>query len=74
MSIPDDVFARADRLAKQLQTSRSDLYSRALAEYIARHDPDEVTSALNRVAAKVDTHLDPAMRKAAHRRLRSTEW
>lgn len=38
VSIPDDVFAKADRLAKQLQTSRSDLYSRALAEYIASLD------------------------------------
>jgi metal-responsive CopG/Arc/MetJ family transcriptional regulator len=32
ISIPDDVFAAAERLARRLKKSRSELYSRALRE------------------------------------------
>jgi metal-responsive CopG/Arc/MetJ family transcriptional regulator len=30
--IPDEVFAEAEKLARRLKTSRSELYSRALRE------------------------------------------
>ena len=39
VSIPDDVFEEAERLATELKTSRSQLYSRALQEFVARHAP-----------------------------------
>ena len=74
VSIPDDVFTKADKLAKRLHTSRSDLYSRALAEFIARHSPDEVTDTLNRIAERVDTSIDPAFKAASRRSLRKVEW
>jgi len=45
ISIPDDIFAQADALARVLKTSRSDLYTRAVREYVARHGEDEVTAA-----------------------------
>ena len=41
VSVPDEVFQRAERLAKRMKVSRSELYSRALREYLARHAPDE---------------------------------
>lgn len=74
VSVPDRVYAKAERLAKHLGTSRSELYRRALEEYIARHAPDEVTDALNKVAAEVDTRVDPAFRESSRRRLRNSEW
>jgi hypothetical protein len=37
ISIPDDVFADAERLARRLKKSRSELYSRAIREYIGEH-------------------------------------
>lgn len=52
VSIPDDIFQEADRLAAELGHSRSQLYSRALREYIACHSPDRVTEALNAVYAE----------------------
>ena len=33
VSIPDDVFERAERLAKRARHSRSEVFSRALREY-----------------------------------------
>jgi predicted transcriptional regulator len=47
ISIPDDVFADAEKLARALKKSRSQLYSHALKEYVARHAADQVTEALD---------------------------
>lgn len=53
ISIPDDVFEQVERLAKRAGRSRSEVYRAALSEYIARHAPDEVTEAMNRVCDAV---------------------
>ncbi|KYG02471.1 hypothetical protein BE21_54950 [Sorangium cellulosum] len=53
ISVPDDVFEQVDNLARRLKMSRSQLYSRALSEYVARHAPDAVTEALDRVCAEL---------------------
>jgi metal-responsive CopG/Arc/MetJ family transcriptional regulator len=74
VSIPDEVFEEADRLAKELKTSRSDLYSRALKEFLARHAPDAVTDAMNRVVADVGETSDPFVSRAARLALKRTEW
>lgn len=60
VSVPDDVFERAERLARRRKQSRSQLYSQALREYVARNDPDELREAIDRVCESVDTALDPA--------------
>jgi predicted transcriptional regulator len=59
ISIPDDVFEEAERLAGRLRTSRSQLDTRALAEFVARHDEDRVEAAMN----TVDVVLDPDARR-----------
>ena len=46
VSVPDDLFAQADRLAKRSRRSRSEVYSAALREYVARHAPVELTAGL----------------------------
>src|SRR5665811_1887499 len=53
ISIPDDVFADAERLAQVLNTSRSRLYARAVREFIVRHAPDGVTAALDEVCSEI---------------------
>jgi metal-responsive CopG/Arc/MetJ family transcriptional regulator len=75
VSLPDSVFSEADRLARRLKKSRSQLYAMALAEFIARHAPeDEITEAMNRVCAKVKDKPDPALQAAAIRTLKKVEW
>jgi len=74
VSIPDDVFEEAERLAGRLQTSRSQLYARALAEFVARHDDDRVTAAMNRVVDEVGAEVDDFTRAAAQQALRRAEW
>lgn len=74
VSIPDDVFEKAERLARRMKQSRSDLFSQALAEYLARHTPDHVTNAMNQVCAEIGIELAPFRSAAARRTLESVEW
>ena len=74
ISIPDKVFRDAERLSRRLKKSRSQVYTQAVTEYVARHDPDAVTEAMNRVCDAVDTRLDPAIAAVAKRRLESIKW
>lgn len=74
VSIPDDVFEEAERLAIDLQTSRSQLYSRALQEFVARHAPDRVTEAMNRMVDEVGSEIDEFSQRASRRGLEQVEW
>ena len=74
VSIPDEVFEHAERLARRARRSRSEVYSTALREYLARHTPDEVTEAMNHVCATVHDEPDGFVTAAARRLLRRTEW
>ena len=74
ISIPDKVFEEAERLAERLQTSRSQLYTRAVAEFVARHDDDQVAAAMNRVADELEPAVDDFTREAARQTLRRVEW
>ncbi len=74
ISIPDDVFADAERLIKRLKTSRSQLYTEAIREYLARHDDDAVTEALNRVHDAGDLPLDPAVEAMSRKVLERADW
>ena len=74
ISIPDDLFEDAERLARRLQTSRSQLYARAIAEFVGRHDGDHVTSTMNQVIEEVGETADAFRREAARRSLQRVEW
>lgn len=74
VSVPDDIFERAERLARRERRSRSEVYSAAIREYVARHEPDEVTNLLNEVIGEIDPQLDSFVRAAGSRVLERSEW
>ncbi|HWF26578.1 MAG TPA: ribbon-helix-helix protein, CopG family [Solirubrobacteraceae bacterium] len=74
VSIPDDLFRRADELASQLGKSRSELYREALADYVARRDPKAVTSALNEIADELARDRTGFVDEAARQGLERSEW
>lgn len=74
ISLPDEMFEQADRLADRLELSRSELYRRALEEYLARHEPDRVTEQLDRVADALATRSDAFVRTAVRTTLEKAEW
>ena len=74
VSIPDDVFEKVERFARRSKRSRSEVFSAALKEYIARHAPDEVTDAINRAIDDIGEQKDEFVAAASHRVLEKTEW
>lgn len=74
VSLPNQVFRAAERHAKRARKSRSQLYAEALAEYLDRHSPDEVTEAMNRVVDELGQRTDPFVARAGRRILERTEW
>jgi predicted transcriptional regulator len=74
VSIPDDLFARADDMARRLGKSRSQVYREALAEYLVRREPKAVTGALDELADELGTEGDPWAAEASRRVLERSEW
>ena len=74
MSIPDEIFEQAERLARRTRKSRSEVFAAALREYVARHAPDEITESLNQVCDCIRDRDDGFARAAATRVLENTEW
>lgn len=74
VSVPDEIFEEAERLARRTKRSRSEVYSRALAEYVARHAPDRVTEAMDRALAEIGEPAEPFLRAASRRVLKRSEW
>ena len=61
ISIPDPLFRNADKLAKHLEISRSELYARAVEEFLAGHRADRVREALDAVYGDEMSELDPVL-------------
>jgi metal-responsive CopG/Arc/MetJ family transcriptional regulator len=74
VSIPNELFDVAERLARRTRKSRSRLFSDALREYVARRSPDKVTEAMDQALAEIGESNDPFVAAASRRRLEQTEW
>ena len=74
VSIPDEVFITVERLARRMRKSRSEVFTAAFRECVARHAPDEVTDGMERVCEQVQDQADPFLRTAGRRVLERTEW
>jgi len=74
VSLPDDLFAEAERIARRLKKPRSRVYSEAIREYVARHDPDVVAAKLDEVVGKLEDPGDEFVSAAARRILEQTDW
>lgn len=74
VSVPDDVFDKAEQLARRMRRSRSEVYSRALSEYVARHVPDRVTEAMDRALVEIGESAGPFVRVASRRVLKRSDW
>jgi len=74
VSLPDELFQKAERLARRLKRSRSRLYRDALAEYVTRHDPDDLTRRIDDALVLAGDGIDPFVTAAARRGLARVEW
>ncbi|MDZ4674062.1 MAG: CopG family transcriptional regulator [Gemmatimonadota bacterium] len=74
ISLPDALHVAGDKLAKRLGVSRSELYARALAEYLAKHRTDRVTEQLNAVYAAESVPIDPLLSRAQRMVIPPESW
>ena len=74
ISLPDAPFRAGDALAKRMKLSRSELYARALAEFLAKHRSDQLTQRLNAVYAAEDSTLDSGLARLQAKSLARDEW
>jgi metal-responsive CopG/Arc/MetJ family transcriptional regulator len=75
VSIPDPVFDAAEELAGELGVSRSELYARALSEFLRERLDRSVTERLNEVYADEESSgLDPALATLQSASLDREDW
>lgn len=74
VSIPDEISAEADRVAKELGTSRSALYGRALSAFLQEMAQNKTTAALDKVIDQIGPARSDFARAAAKQRLKHVEW
>ncbi len=74
ISLPDELFAQAEAEARRMKVSRSELYSKALAEFLQRNEDADITRRLNEVYDQVDSSLDPAFHEAQLRIFIKESW
>ena len=72
ISIPDDVFRRAERFAKRRKLSRSELYTVALVRMLDAEPKDDVTRAYD--SAFDDDESDSFVATTARQILTNVEW
>lgn len=58
ISIPDEIFRQADRLAKKLGVSRSELYAHAVARFLEERGREGITQALDALFTEEPSELD----------------
>ena len=54
ISLPDELGHAADLFASQRDMSRSELYAKALSEYLTKHRGDDLTEKINMAMARIN--------------------
>jgi len=74
VSIPDDLFAEADRVAFERGASRSALYAEALSVFLRAQSPERITMALDAAVARIKDCDGEFRNAAAGQVLAGSEW
>lgn len=75
VSLPDDLYERAEQAAQRLGVNRSQFYARALTKYLHDIGPDPVTDRLNELAAEqAKERTAPESSAAARSMIDSGSW
>ena len=74
ISVPDPLFEAAERLAREKGISRSELYAKALSDYLAEHGMAAVTARLDALYAREESRLDASLAAAQQRVLTDEAW
>ncbi|MGE5598413.1 MAG: ribbon-helix-helix protein, CopG family [Bacteroidota bacterium] len=75
VSIPAPLFERADRMAREMEISRSEFFARAVEHYLRQRENEELLAKIDRACdgAQPDNAYG-AQAKKRHRRLVEGQW
>jgi metal-responsive CopG/Arc/MetJ family transcriptional regulator len=74
ISLPDEVYREADVVAKSLGVSRSELYARALADFLESRRPGIISAQLNHVYQSRRASVDAALARMQGRTIGKDKW
>jgi len=74
ISIPNETFDAAENFASSAGMSRSELYTKAVLEYLTKYKYLDITDALNGVYSKTETNLDNELHLMQVKSLQKEEW
>jgi metal-responsive CopG/Arc/MetJ family transcriptional regulator len=74
VSLPDDLFRKAEAAARKLRLSRSQLYAAAIREFLERRRSSSITAHLDEIYSKETSELDQALYAAQIKSLESDSW
>ena len=74
VSLPDDLFRQAEASARRLRVSRSQLYARAIADFLQRQDDSSVTERLNEIYSHWPAKVEAALNRAQLKSLPKETW
>ena len=72
--MPDDLFRQAESSARRLRVSRSELYAKAIAEFLKRQDGSAITERLNDVYSLHRAKVDSGLHRAQLKSLEKDAW
>ena len=76
ISLPDSLFQAAERLARRMEISRSQLFQRAVQAFLREHRDEGVTEALDQVYGRgsEEARLDPVLEQLQLASIPKEEW
>lgn len=74
ISIPQEVFKSAEKLADKMGVSRSQLYATAIKSFVEAHEGGAITHKLNEVYGNADSGLDPKLKKLQAKAISRNSW
>jgi len=72
ISIPDELFVSAEKTAKKLGIPRSQLFAKALEEFIQTHSKENITQKLNEIYSNKLTKDDDSISNISVSKLRKS--
>ena len=74
ISIPDPLFAAAERASRRLGISRSQLYSKAVQAYLEAKRSQGIKEVLDAVYSAEDSRIDPVLAAMQAASIKPEEW
>ena len=74
VSIPDPLFEEAERVSQRLRIPRSQLYSRALQDFVRHHSGEEITARMNAALERIGTTEEPGWEGPGLEVIRREKW